>query len=109
METKKVSAKQIASAITGVAFLTLIDQLTKVWAVHSLKDQPPVIWIQGVFELLYLENRGAAFGLMQNQRWLFLISVLLVLSVSGYFFFQMPSDRHYTPLRLIAVFISSFT
>ena len=107
METKKVSAKQFASAITGAAFLTLLDQLTNIWAIHSLKDQPPVIWIQGVFELLYLENRGAAFGLMQNQKWLFLISVFLVLCVSGYFFYRMSPDRHYTPLRLIAVFISA--
>lgn len=103
MENQKVTRKQIGAGIAGALLLTALDQLTKLWAIDALKGQPPIVWIKGVFELQYLENRGAAFGLMQNQRWLFLICVVLVVIAAGYFYLRLPADRRYTPLRMIAV------
>ena len=81
MEKSRVTMKQITAGIAGVIVLTVIDQLTKLWAIAELKGQPSIIWIKGIFELQYLENRGAAFGLMQNQQWLFLICVAVVLEL----------------------------
>ena len=46
-------------------FLVGADQLTKVLAVRFLKGQDPFVLWDGVFELRYLENRGAAFGIFQ--------------------------------------------
>ncbi len=83
MEKSRVTMKQITAGIAGVIVLTVIDQLTKLWAIAELKGQPSIIWIKGIFELQYLENRGAAFGLMQNQQWLFLICVAVVLGAAG--------------------------
>ena len=37
-------------------------------AVLRLKDQDPIVLIKNVFELYYLENRGAAFGIFQGKR-----------------------------------------
>ena len=37
-------------------------------AVRFLKNQEPVAVIKGVFEFSYLENRGAAFGMLQNRQ-----------------------------------------
>ena len=54
----------IITTITAV----ILDQWTKHLAVMHLKDQNPFSIIEGVFKLQYLENRGAAFGLLQNQR-----------------------------------------
>lgn len=102
MKDRKVTGQQIMAGLAGVILLTVIDQLTKLWAIRALKDHPSVVWIKGVFELQYLENRGAAFGLMQNQRWLFLISVILVVTAACYFYYRLPADRRYTPLRMIA-------
>ena len=44
--------------------LTMVDQWTKSLVVHHLKGQSDVILIPGVFQLHYLENRGAAFGIL---------------------------------------------
>ena len=53
-----------------ISFLILIvfDQWTKYLAIMHLKDQEPFTIIENVFKLQYLENRGAAFGLLQDQR-----------------------------------------
>ena len=48
--------------------LIALDQFTKKLAVLYLKDQDPFVIWDGVFELHYLENRGAAFGMLQNQK-----------------------------------------
>ena len=70
--------KKYISAAVGVLALLLLDQYTKILALRFLKDQPAVVILKGVFELQYLENRGAAFGMMQNQRFFFLIITVVV-------------------------------
>ena len=58
--------KQKAKLVTGliIGFLAAIglDQWTKLLAVNHLRNQPPYVIWDGVFEFLYSENRGAAFG-----------------------------------------------
>ena len=51
-----------------MAVLVAADQFTKYLAVIKLKDQPSFDIIGGVLEFSYLENRGAAFGMLQNQK-----------------------------------------
>ena len=103
MEKSKISAKQVIFGLIMTAVLVALDQVTKWWAVANLKGQAPIVWIKGVFELQYLENRGAAFGLMQNQRWLFLISVGIVMIIVGYCYYRLPGDKRYSPLRWICI------
>ena len=43
--------------------LVLFDQITKIVATHFLKGKPAIPIIENVFELQYLENRSAAFGM----------------------------------------------
>ena len=47
--------------ITG---LIAFDQYTKQWAKVYLKDKPAYNLINGILELNYLENQGAAFGIL---------------------------------------------
>ena len=58
--------------------LILFDQLTKLTAVENLKGQKPFVIIDGVFQLEYLENRGAAFGIFQGKQIIFILSVFLI-------------------------------
>lgn len=57
----------IASFLIGFAILVGLDQWTKGLVVQSLKGQKPFVIWNGVFELYYSENRGAAFGMMQEN------------------------------------------
>ena len=78
--------KAVALLCAGV--MVWLDQWTKILAVRHLKEAPFVLW-DGVFELTYVENRGAAWGLGQGGRWIFvaitalLIAALLYLLLSG--------------------------
>ena len=59
--------KRNLTGCVAAVLLILFDQFTKMLAVAHLKDQPSNVLIDGVFELRYLENRGSAFGMMQNK------------------------------------------
>lgn len=66
-----------------VLFLTiltvLVDQLTKFQAVKYLKGRGPYKIIDNFFSLYYIENKGAAFGILQEKRLLFLILTTIVI------------------------------
>ena len=65
----------------AAAVLVGIDQLTKYLAVQYVKPVGSIPVIDGFFQLTYVENRGAAFGMFQNQRWFFIgMTVLLILA-----------------------------
>ena len=65
---KEDSAKHQSYAvlILAAAVLTALDQATKILAEKTLPGNPRVL-IPGVFELRYLENRGAAFGILHGD------------------------------------------
>lgn len=64
MMKKTKSRKQLCSAAIMVFLLVALDQLTKYLAVLKLKMSGKGVFelIPGVFELRYLENQSAAFG-----------------------------------------------
>ncbi len=65
--------------------ILVLDQGTKIWASRVL-IQRPLVLIPGALELTYLENRGAAWGLMQGWRIVFLVATVLFLGVLIWFY-----------------------
>ena len=62
-----------------------IDQASKWWVIHHLKEIGTIKIIDGIFHLHYLENRGAAFGIFQDQRLFFLVvNTLITCIIIGY-------------------------
>lgn len=64
----KKKAKALILDLVFLLVLIAADQYTKYIAVLKLKNQPAFNIINGVLEFNYLENRGAAFGMLQNQK-----------------------------------------
>ncbi len=93
------------SAILLVILGVALDQYTKQLAITHLKGQKSFVILNNIFELQYLENRGAAFGLLQNQQFFFFISVVIISIVIIWFYTRVPINRRFLPLRLCAVFI----
>jgi len=56
-----------------------LDQLTKWFIVKEMKIGQSIPLIEGVFHLTSHRNRGAAFGILQDQRWFFIVITLLVM------------------------------
>ena len=61
------------------ALILGVDIFTKILAKTHLKDGT-IPLIKDVFHFTYVENRGAAFGILQNA-WVFFIAVAIVLAV----------------------------
>ena len=75
----------------STVFWILLDQLTKYLAIRYLKGELPVPVVNGFWDLCYVENRGAAWGMMQGQQlFLRLFSVLalggVIWNLRGFFF-----------------------
>lgn len=65
--------------------ILVLDYVTK-WYVKThffLGESIPVI--PGVFHWTYIVNYGAAFGILKDQRWIFLGVVLLLLAIFFYY------------------------
>ena len=68
-----------------IAILIGLDQLSKYWALNYLQEIGSIPIIQNVFHLTYVENRGAAFGMFQNNQIIFVI-VAIVASIFGLYY-----------------------
>ena len=88
---KKMFWIDILIVMTGI----FLDRITKMWAIARLKDQQEIILIKNVLELRYLENRGAAFGILQNQKIFFVIITTIISLLLIYVMFLMPSSKEY--------------
>lgn len=94
-------------ALIGVVILVALDQLTKLWAAGTLAVNGAVPVIKGVFELQYLENRGMAFGLLQNKKIFFVIMTVIIAAAIIWVYGRIPSTKRYMPMRIIAICIFS--
>ena len=103
MTRQKYNLIGILAAIVLIA----LDQWTKHLAVLRLKGQSPIVLWDGVFELHYLENRGAAFGILQGQKAVFLVCTLLILILIVFFYNRLPAGKRFFMMRLVAVFLAA--
>lgn len=105
MNKKKTSVYYGLILVIGVLALTWLDQWTKALAVERLKDNASIVLLPGIFELQYLENTGAAFGILNNQLWFFYIVTIVMSSVIIWVYFKLPKTRYYLPVHMILIFL----
>ena len=101
---EKSHVKYYIFAILALIFLVALDQWTKILATTHLMEEPLVL-LTDVFELRYLENRGSAFGMLQNQRVLLLVVSMGVMVISALYFAKLPWNNKMSTLRILIVFI----
>ena len=93
--------------IVTAVVLVLLDQWTKYLAVLHLKGQSAIVLWEGVFEFHYLENRGAAFGILQGQKGVFLVCTVLILFLIAFFYIRMPEGKRFFLMRTVAVLLAA--
>lgn len=69
----------IISLILAVV-IVIVDQLLKMLVVNTIKTGETVEILGGIVKFDYVENRGMAFGMLQNYRWIFIIFTLIVIT-----------------------------
>lgn len=117
------SGKVMRISLLAVAFLVILDQITKYLAVIKLRGQEPFVLIDGVFQLRYLENTSAAFSFdpvslihrifhiayfdanprvfLACKMIFFVILTAVVLIFLAILYRRIPWNRHFLPLNLI--------
>lgn len=101
-DSQKVSRRLMLVIDTVVAALLLsLDQFTKHLAIQNLRGRSAYVLIDGVLELQYLENRGSAFGMLQNQKFFILFVGIIFLAVILFFLFKLPNTRRYSGVHVL--------
>lgn len=103
----KANIKVLIFDIVLMLVLAVMDQISKKAAVFKLMDKPDIDLIKGVLSFHYLENRGAAFGMLQNKQYVFLIIGILFVIAAIVMLFIIPTQRKYTALRIAIVMIAA--
>ena len=91
-----------------VLFGILSDQISKSLAVKYLSTRDTLPLIRDVFHFTYVENRGAAFGMLKDHRWIFLVFSTIAIVALGIYLFRGVSyfsdkreDGTYPPLSTL--------
>ena len=109
--TERTSKKKGLSfyffAIAGAAVLIAFDRFTKWLAVENLMDKSDIVLSEGVLRLHYLENRGAAWGMLQNGIVLFTILTIVFLVLIIWYFIRVPAEKKYRPANVCLTFLAA--
>ncbi|MBO5196654.1 MAG: signal peptidase II [Clostridia bacterium] len=69
------------------------DQITKHLVLANIAMYEDVAVLPGIFHFTYIENKGAAFGMLANNRWVFLlISTVAIAAFVFYIIKYRPKD-----------------
>ncbi len=91
----------------GIFLLTALDQWTKYLALTFLSGKPSIVLIPNVFELHYLENRGAAFGIFQDKQIFFIVLTIIYLIGSVWVYFRIPAEKKYALLHTVLIILTA--
>ena len=106
MHTKEVKFNKIIFVVIFILAVAL-DRITKILAVQQLSGGETVDVIGSVFQFVYTENQGAAFGILQGKQVLFYIITFAVVILILYFLIRLPAEKRYFPIGLVATLILS--
>ncbi len=99
-----VKKKNIIVAILIIISNVIIDQITKALIVGNMKLHSSIPLIKGkngsIFELNYIHNKGAAWGIFSKQTALLTIISIIVMTAVGYVFWNIKEARKFRILRI---------
>ena len=75
-----------------IAFL-LLDQIVKYWIRTNMEPGQSIPVISGIFHITYIENPGAAFGILANQRILFLLLTAVIVGIMFYLYLSLQNKQ----------------
>lgn len=83
------------SMIVG-AVLVIIDQIIKYFVSAYLQPVGSVSVIDNLFSLTYVENKGVAFGMFSDMRWIFVaLTAILLVIIIFYMFKKRPKGKFF--------------
>jgi len=87
----------------GIAAIVLADQFTKHLAVHNLKSIGTKDFIPGFMRFCYVENDGAAFGMLADKRWIFIVITVIMVLAAAFLLYAGALSRWLTSLPAVCI------
>ncbi len=86
-KTNEPKGKKRTMALSAIIiiFTVIFDQITKIIALNYLKDSSDITAIPGILGFSYVENKGAAFGIFSDNRWIFMVFSTIAIIAMVYF------------------------
>lgn len=81
----------------------LIDQFVKYLVRSNMVQGQSIPILQNIFHLTYIENPGAAFGILANHRLLFLLLTAVITGIMFYLYLQLNNKKSPTAFSLALV------
>ena len=94
-------------ALLSIVLLCGLDQLTKYIVVANMRLGEAIPLIDGVFQLRYIRNDGAAWSMLEGKQIFFVVMTVFVLFFLGKLFVTLPEEKKFIPIRIIVVFLTS--
>jgi signal peptidase II len=79
------------------------DRVSKVICRQYLRPLGSIPVIKGVFHLTYVENTGAAFGMLQGNTWFLILTSVLVSAVVAYLIWKIKPENRYVKISLALI------
>jgi len=96
----KKAIKSYLYAVVGIIIMVVLDQITKIIAIDKLKGKKSVNVIPNVLSFTYLENEGAAWGILKNHQLIFIIISIVLTAAIAYYYNKLPYTKRFRPFRI---------
>lgn len=103
----KMIAGRVIPAIISVVILIIIDQISKMHIINTMElfDSIPVI--NGVLDIHYIRNAGAAWGMFQNKQIMFYIETVIILLLAMILYIRCLKKDKYKDIRILILLITA--
>ena len=86
-----------------IAALIVLNQLVKAYVVQNIALGEIKSWIPNLVSLTYLQNRGAAFSMLQDQQWYFAVITLVVMAGAIWYLHKHIEDSLWIVFGLVLI------
>ena len=86
-----------------IAALIILDQFVKAYVVQNIALGEVKSWIPNLVSLTYLQNRGAAFSMLQDQQWFFAVITLVVMAGAIWYLHKHIEDSLWIVFGLVLI------
>ena len=91
--------------LVALACIVLVDQLTKNLIVSHLYEGEEVKILGDALVLTYVQNRGMAWGMLQNGQIIFSILTPLAIGFITFLYLRTPWEPEYRPIRIAEIML----
>ena len=84
----------IIISVVLMVVTVVLDQVSKYLVVANMSLYDSIDIIPGVLRFTYIQNEGAAFGSMDQHRWIFMVlSTVTIVCILVYMFWKKPQNK----------------